>query len=328
MSDWNEIEVVDSHTEGEPTRVVVAGAPFLGNGTAVEQLAVLQTQYDHLRQALILEPRGSDVLVGALLLEPSDASCAARVLFFDNVKCIGMCGHGTIGLVRTLAHLGRISHGVHRIETPVGVVTAQLHESGAVTIQNVPSYRSAANVAVQVEGVGEVVGDVVWGGNWFYIVRTHGQQLTASSVDILTDFAWKIRLAINAGGHPEVDHVVLLSPLETSRHRSVYSFPIARMQRNFVLCPGKAYDRSPCGTGTSAILACMAADGQLAPGQSLLQESIIESHFIGSFRWVDEAKGMIEPSITGRAYVTSQSKLFFQKDDPFRYGIVNTFDAP
>jgi 4-hydroxyproline epimerase len=302
------IHVIDSHTGGEPTRIVIDGGPALGNGSMAERLAVLRARHDTFRSAVVNEPRGSDVLVGALLCEPADPACTAGVIFFNNVGYLGMCGHGTIGLVATLAHLGRIMPGGHRIETPVGVVTATLHADGSVSVANVPSYRKAGAVTVQVAGTGEVTGDVAWGGNWFFLVEKHGQALSLANVEQLTDYCWRVRQAVNAQGFPEVDHVELFGPPVNPRAQS----------RNFVLCPGKAYDRSPCGTGTSAKLACLAAEGKLAPGQPWVQESIIGSTFTGSYR--QEGEGIV-PSITGTAFVNAEATLLFDERDPYAHGI-------
>ncbi|MGV3531303.1 MAG: proline racemase family protein [Chthoniobacteraceae bacterium] len=305
------VRVVDSHTGGEPTRVVIAGMPDLGRGTVAERLEVFREQHDRFRSAVVNEPRGSDVLVGALLLEPSDPECTAGVIFFNNVGCLGMCGHGTIGLIVTLAHLGRIAPGVHHIETPVGRVTATLQEDGAVSVANVPSFRKAKGVVVDVPGIGHVTGDVAWGGNWFFLVNDHSEALDLASVSRLTDVAWRIRQAVNAQGYPEVDHVELFgTPTGEGTH-----------SRNFVLCPGNAYDRSPCGTGTSAKLACLAADAKLAAGDVWVQESILGSHFDARFQWADEAKGTVVPTITGTAFVTGEAELLLDERDPFCWGI-------
>ncbi|MCW5558913.1 MAG: proline racemase family protein [Verrucomicrobiae bacterium] len=305
------VSVVDSHTGGEPTRVVIAGAPDLGGGPVAAQAEVFRRDHDRFRSAVVHEPRGSDVLVGALLVPPSDASCAAGVLFFNNVGLLGMCGHGTIGLVATLAHLGTLSPGEHRVETPVGVVTATLHADGSVSVANVPSHRQARGVAMSVPGIGTVTGDVAWGGNWFFLVREPVWPLELRDVESLTEQSWRIRQAVNAQGFPEVDHVELFGPPRTPGGSS----------RNFVLCPGKAYDRSPCGTGTSAKLACLAADGRLAEGEAWIQESILGSTFTGRYRWLDRAAGRILPTITGTAHVTSEATLLLDASDPFRWGI-------
>lgn len=297
------VSVIDSHTGGEPTRVVISYARDLGGGSVADKLAVCREKHGAFLHAVLCEPRGSDVLVGALLVEPLDSSCATGVIFFDNAGCIGMCGHGTIGLVTTLAHLGRIGAGVHRIETAVGVVTATLHSDGSVSVENVPSFRKAS-ATIDVSGIGAITGDVAYGGNWFFLIDQHGMQLDLANVDALTDFSWRVRLAANAQGFPEIDHVILYD-----------------RARNFVLCPGKAYDRSPCGTGTSARLACLAADGRLAEGDELVQESIVGSTFRGSFRWLDRASGRIAPTITGTAFITAETTLLFDERDPFRHGI-------
>lgn len=308
------IEFVDSHTAGEPTRVVIGGGPELGEGSPAERLQRLIAEHDAFRSAVVNEPRGSDVLVGALLVKPEDRDCATGVIFFNNVGYLGMCGHGTIGVVATLAHLGRIQPGHHRIETPVGTVSALLRADGEVTIENVVSYRHRRNVEVHVPGVGPVHGDVAWGGNWFFLVDSPPVELTLANCDKLTEYAWAIRGALNrhnvtGAGGAEIDHVELSAPTPEAD------------SRNFVLCPGKAYDRSPCGTGTSAKLACLAADGKLAPGQVWRQEGILGTTFEGSYRMENGTPERIVPSITGKAHVTAQGRLILCPDDPFRDGI-------
>ena len=305
------IQIVDSHTGGEPTRIVISGGPDLGRGTVAEQLKVFCEQHDRFRSAVENEPRGSDVLVGAMLVEPADKSCVTGVIFFNNVGPLQMCGHGTIGLVVTLAHLGRIRPGEHRIETCVGVVTATLHDDGSVSVSNVPSYRKVKGAVVDVPGAGKIRGDVAWGGNWFFLVEEHGEELALKNVERLTDLSWRIRQAVNAQGFPEVDHVELFGPPQSKGGHS----------RNFVLCPGKAYDRSPCGTGTSAKLACLAADGKLAEGHAWVQESIIGSAFTGRFKWVNREKGEVVPIITGTAFVNAEATLLLDEKDPFCWGI-------
>ena len=304
----DKVRIIDSHTGGEPTRVVVSGGPDLGSGTAKELLEVFKAKHDGFRAAVVNEPRGSDVMVGALLITPADKRCVAGVIFFNNVGFLGMFGHGTIGLVVTLAYLGRIRAGEHFIETPVGIVGATLHADGTVSVKNVASYRKAKGVTVQVPGIGAVQGDVAWGGNWFFLVEEHGQELELKNVERLTEFTWQIRQAINAQGFPEIDHVELFGAAKSSRANS----------RNFVLCPGKAYDRSPCGTGTSAKLACLHADGKLKPGEVWRQESILGSIFEGS---VDLAGDQIIPTIKGSAFVNSEATFIFNRADPFCWGI-------
>jgi 4-hydroxyproline epimerase len=305
------LNIVDSHTGGEPTRVVVSGGPDLGGGPLARRKESFQQKHDRYRSAVANEPRGSDVMVGALLVEPEDKSCACGVIFFNNVGYLGMCGHGTIGLVVTLAHLGKIKAGEHRIETPVGVVTATLHRDGRVAVTNVPSWRKAKAATVEVPGIGKLSGDVAWGGNWFYLVEQHGLELSLGNVEALTDFCWRVRQAVNLQGFPEVDHIELCGAPVLAGAQA----------RNFVQCPGKAYDRSPCGTGTSARLACLAADGKLAEGAEWVQESIISSAFAATFRWHDRARGEILPTITGTAYVTAEATLLLDESDPFQWGI-------
>jgi 4-hydroxyproline epimerase len=307
------VQIVDSHTGGEPTRLVIGGGPELGSGPIAERLQILRSRFDHFRSAVVNEPRGSDVVVGALLCEPQDQSCSAGVIFFNNVGYLGMCGHGTIGLIASLAYLGRIDPGEHRIESPVGVVTARLHETGEVTVHNVPSYRKAAKVAVDVPGFGSVRGDVAWGGNWFFLVEEHGFDLTLTNINALTNFTWDIRQALKAqgiagDGGQEIDHIELFGPSSLPGVNS----------KNFVLCPGGAYDRSPCGTGTSAKLACLYADGKLREGEVWKQESIIGSVFEGRITIRD---GRVYPSLTGSAFVNSEAELVLDPRDPFCNGI-------
>jgi len=322
----SEIHVIDSHTAGEPTRVVISGGPELGRGVLVERARRLATEHDDFRSAVVNEPRGSDVMVGALLVEPVDAACAAGVIFFNNVGYLGMCGHGTIGVVATLAHLGRIAPGEHRIETPVGVVSASLGADGRVTVENVASYRYKKGAEVEVAGFGRVTGDVAWGGNWFFLTEDAPVPLTLENRETLTSFAIAVKTALNTAGITgaegrEIDHIELFSDSASAGVDS----------RNFVLCPGNAYDRSPCGTGTSAKLACLAADGKLSPGEVWRQEGILGTVFEGSYRVPDEAEGpliprvvipsAVIPRISGSAYITAECRLLFEKGDPFRMGI-------
>jgi 4-hydroxyproline epimerase len=302
------VRIIDSHTGGEPTRVVVSGGPDLGEGTAREQLAVFKAKHDLFRAAIVNEPRGSDVLVGALLTVPAEKRCVTGVIFFNNVGCLGMCGHGTIGLVVTLAHLGRIRAGEHWIETPVGVVGVTLHDDATVSVKNVASYRKAKGVTIKVPGIGSVTGDVAWGGNWFFLVEEHGQKLELGNVEKLTEYTWQVRQAINTQGFPEIDHVELFGGAKTAGANS----------RNFVLCPGKAYDRSPCGTGTSAKLACLYADGKIKPGEVWRQESILGSIFEGSITLAGEE---VIPTIKGSAFINSEATFIFNSKDPFCWGI-------
>ena len=307
------IRVIDSHTEGEPTRVIIEGGPDLGRGSLADRRDRFRQQFDHYRSAVVNEPRGSDPVVGALLVPPIDPSSAAAVIFFNNVGYLGMCGHGTIGVVATLAYLDRLKAGVHRIETPVGVVSAELHGPGDVSVSNVPSYRLKKNVAVDVDGYGRVTGDVAWGGNWFFLVNDSGEELDLIRVEHLTELTWAIRQSlernqITGSDGAVIDHVELFGPPRRPDADS----------RNFVLCPGKAYDRSPCGTGTSAKMACLYEDGKLAEGRLWRQESIVGSLFEGQVKVVDNA---IRPTIRGSAYISAEATLLLDDCDPFRWGI-------
>lgn len=335
------IRVLDSHTAGEPTRLVLDGGPPLGSGPLSQRLARFRREFDGFRSAVVEEPRGSDVLVGALLVEPHDPRSTAGVIFFNNVGYLGMCGHGIIGVVTTLAYLGKIDCGEHTLETPVGSVQATLHEDGAVTVANVRSFRARKDQTLTVPGYGKVCGDVAWGGNWFFLVE-HENPLRLEEIDEHTRFCRAIRLALAEQGvtgsdGSEIDHIELFTaPLDPQAH-----------SRNFVLCPGNAYDRSPCGTGTSAKMACLYADGKLAPGQIWRQEGILGTVFEGSLEAAPNADPnakpganpdanpgvnqeasasspsapSILPRITGRAWVTAESTLLLDPTDPFRLGI-------
>jgi 4-hydroxyproline epimerase len=273
----------------------------------------MRSGYDQFRRAVLCEPRGSDVLVGALLVEPVDPAAAAGVIFFNNANYLGMCGHGMIGVAATLAYIGKIGFGSHRIETPVGEVTVSLHEDGEITIDNVASYRYRAQVPVAVPGHGVIYGDIAWGGNWFFLMEEHPCELFVENVEELTAFTWQVRQALTAqeitgANGAEIDHIEISTAAQNPSNHS----------RNFVLCPGKAYDRSPCGTGTSAKMACLVADGKLVPGQPWRQEGILGTVFTGSI----QRKGdRVIPSISGSAYVTAETTLVFQPEDPFRNGI-------
>lgn len=307
------ISILDSHTGGEPTRLVLDGGPDLGRGPLSERLQLLRSQHDRLRTAVVCEPRGSDVLVGALLCTPSDPACAAGVIFFNNVGYLGMCGHGTIGLVASLAYLGRLSSGRYKIETPVGVVETELHADASVTVHNIPAYRLRKDVALHVPGYGRVVGDIAWGGNWFFLIGEHGLCVRPDNIAALTDFAWAVRTNLELAGITGTNGAVI-------DHVELFASPVleGNDSRNFVLCPGKAYDRSPCGTGTSAKIACLAADGKLAEGVVWRQESIIGSVFEASFRREGEH---ILPIIRGTAHVNAESTFLVNPDDPFAWGI-------
>ena len=309
------MHVIDSHTGGEPTRVILDGGPDLGQGPLSERAHRLAKDHRAFYRSVLLEPRGQPAMVGALLVEPVDPECATGVIYFDADVVLGMCGHGTIGLAVTLAHLGRIGIGTHRIETPAGVVDVTLSEPNTVTVTNIESRRVHRAVSVTVEGLGTVIGDVAYGGNWFFIVDPSPIPVGPGNIRRLTDAAMAIREAteVNGIGGEEgqpIDHVIFQ---DASPKEHVHS-------RNFVLCPDDTYDRSPCGTGSSARLACLAAEGRLSPGQEIVQESVIGSSYRLSY--LPGANGGVVPSITGQAWVTAESRLFFDEADSFKDGIV------
>ncbi len=320
------VQVIDSHTAGEPTRVVIAGGPPLGEGSLQSRLELFRSRHDGFRTAVLTEPRGSEVLVGALLCEPHDPAAAAGVIFFNDVGYLGMCGHGSIGVITTLKHLGRVAPGTHRIETPVGTIVATLHDDGAVSITNVPSYRYRSDVEVDVPGWGRMHGDIAWGGNWFFLVADHHLALNLENRNALMAATTAVRDALEAAdirgaGGAMIDHIEFTSDPENP----------ANSGRNFVLCPGAAFDRSPCGTGTSAKMACLYADGKLAPGETWRQEGILGTVFEGSVTVTDNpvTPTVVIPTsaiptchyIKGSAYITAESTLVFDDCDPFREGI-------
>jgi 4-hydroxyproline epimerase len=314
------IQILDSHTGGEPTRLVVDGFPDLGTGSMAERRAVLASQHDAWRAATVLEPRGSDVVVGALLCAPQSSDNAAGVIFFNNSGYLGMCGHGTMGLVASLAYMGRIAPGEHRIETPVGTVTTTLHEDGSVSVRNVPAYRLHRQLAVDVPDCGRVVGDVAWGGNWFFLISDHGQRVASDNLEALMRYSSAVQQALKDQGirgddGGEIDHIELFADDDSAADPAY----VPADSRNFVLCPGKAYDRSPCGTGTSAKVACLAADGTLAPGALWRQASIIGSQFEVSYTLQDDGK--VIPTLRGRAYMSAEATLLIEDSDPFGWGI-------
>lgn len=322
-------KIIDSHTGGEPTRMVYDGFPYLVGDTIQDKLQCFKQNFDHLRQSIILEPRGNDVLVGALLLPATNPKATAGVIFFNNTGYLGMCGHGTIGVIISLAYQQKITAGVHWLETPVGLVKATLHDDGSCSVQNVPSYRYKKHVEVQVPELGLIRGDIAWGGNWFFLVSEHGQDIQASNVKQLTQVTMQIKRALIAanitgenGG--EIDHIELFADSDDTQADS----------KNFVLCPGGAYDRSPCGTGTSAKLACLAADNRLAPDELWQQQGVVGSVFTGSYQYASQLntpldnpagtaypKHTIIPTICGHAYVCAETTLIVQEDDPFKWGI-------
>jgi 4-hydroxyproline epimerase len=307
------LRVIDSHTEGEPTRVVVEGLPDLGPGSARDRLERFRAEHDDLRAGILLEPRGFDAMVGAALLEPENPEAVAQIIFFNNVGFLHMCVHGTLGVGKTLAHLGRIGPGRHRLETPVGEVVLELDEDGGVAVDNVESWRFKKDVALDTASHGRVVGDIAWGGNWFFLVHGHDQVVDAGHLDELRDFSRDVESSLRRENVRGADGLLI-------DHIEVFGPPLREDadSKNYVLCPGGEYDRSPCGTGTSAKLACLAADGKLEEGQIWRQESVIGSLFEGRIRRSE--RGVI-PNLRGGVWITSEATLRFDADDPYRAGI-------
>jgi len=307
------IDVIDSHTEGEPTRVVVGGWPQPVGTTMAARRDYMKHEHDHLRRAVVCEPRGHDAIVGALLTPPIRPEAIAGVVFFNDVGYLGMCGHGLIGVVRTLEQMGRIEPGHVEVDTPVGPVSAELDSNGLVTIRNVPARLVHADVTVDVPELGKVTGDVAWGGNWFFLTEIAGIPLEFGRRAELLRVTTLIRNALDAAGVTGsngewIDHVELFGAPTRSDADS----------RNFVLCPGSAYDRSPCGTGTSAKMAALHGKGKLAIGERWRQESIVGSMFTG---WLEADGDALIPHVQGAAYITGRSTLLFDSQDPFRSGI-------
>ena len=312
------LKVIDSHTGGEPTRVVYEGGPDLGGGDLAVQAVRFRSGCEDFRRSVCNEPRGHDAMVGALITSTPRPECVCGVIFFNNVGALGMCIHGTIGLVVSLAHLGRIGPGVHAIDTPVGVVHAELEAGGRVSVVNVPSYLHRAGMGVEVPGWGRVTGDIAWGGNWFFLIDGQGPAVEFANLDALMDFTWSVRQALAAAGvtgedGAEVDHVECFGPPGD---------PAVADSRNFVMCPGRAYDRSPCGTGTSAKLAALHAAGKLKPGAIWRQAGILDTVFEGSIEVL--ADGRVLPRVSGRAWVNGEAVYHFDPGDPFRFGIPST----
>lgn len=308
------IAVIDSHTGGEPTRVVLSGAPAFSARDMQGAARELRDRYDDFRRTVINEPRGHDVLVGALLLPPADPANVAGVVYFNNVGTIGMCGHGSIGVAITLLREGRIGQGTHRLETPAGNVTVTVHDEHRVSVENVASYRYRRDACLHVDGIGTVRGDIAWGGNWFFLVSGHGMTIGPHNLAALHDFTRRIRRALDASDlrgadGALIDHVELFGePTDTAIADS----------RNFVLCPGNAYDRSPCGTGTSAKLACLLDDGVIENGARWRQQGISGSVFEAEARFRD---GTLTPVITGSAYITGRAELVVEAGDPLASGM-------
>ncbi|GIX00771.1 MAG: 4-hydroxyproline epimerase [Pirellulaceae bacterium] len=313
-----QLRFIDTHTGGEPTRVLIDAPTELCSGSPEEVRQRLADQQDWLRQACILPPRGNEIIVGAIVTPAWRPSSDAGVVFFNNVGYLGMCGHGTIGVAVALHGIGRLPLGPFQFDTPVGMVRGELLSAARASFENVPARLYQTDVTLRIEGR-EITGHIAWGGNWFFLVEQHGEELEPARIPRLTALCQRIaeelrRSGITGEGNAWIDHIELLGPP---------SDPARADSRNFVLCPGGEFDRSPCGTGTSAKLAWMAASGLLPPHTPMRQESIIGSIFTASYRPCDDNPHAIVPTIEGEAYLTAEGKLVFDPEDPFCLGIAH-----
>ncbi|MGI9177053.1 MAG: proline racemase family protein, partial [Pirellulales bacterium] len=309
----------DSHTIGEPTRVVVdetfAAALALGDGSVRRRRDLFRERYDHVRRALVGDPRGAVAMVGVVLVPPHDPACRLGAFYFNRVGYLDMCGHATIGLAVTLGSLGRIEPGSFRLETPAGSVGVTWHGGIDASFECVPPRRIHRGLAVDCGSGQTVTGDVATSGLWFYLCRDHGIAVTPAEIPRLTDLAWTIRRGLEArgitgDGGEIIDHIVLLGPPSTSGNDG----------KAFVLCPDGAFDRSPCGTGTSALVGCLHEDGLLAEGRTWRQESVLGGIYEARVRREGE---ILVPTVRGQAWITAESELRFAIDDPYRTGLTN-----
>jgi proline racemase len=327
------VQAVDSHTAGEPTRIVTGGVPPVRGATMADKRAALQRDHDHLRRALVLEPRGHDAIVLAYLLPPCDPAADLGVVFANDAGYLGMCGHGAIGVATVAVALGMVPAVEPvtevRLDTPAGTVRCRVAVTAgrptSVTITNVPSFLFRQRAVVDVHGFGKVAADIAYGGNWFAFVEAEQLGLAVGKVHlpVLMQAATAVREALVRDGvrgvHPDrgeselVDHVKLFVPLDGDE-------PGARA---LTLCPGAAYDRSPCGTGTSAKLAVLHAKGELEVGQWFRSESVLGTSFrarIASTTAVGRFTAVV-PEVEGSAYVTALTQFVIDPNDPCRHGI-------
>ena len=308
------MKIVDSHTEGEPTRTIFDAGLDLGSGSLAEKAGVFEKNYRDFCGSVLKEPRGNDAYVGALVVDSEESDCAAGVIFFNTVQNLGMCGHGTIGLSATMAYMGLIKPGHHKFETPVGKVAINLKTPNRVSVTNIESYRLLKNILIEIPSYGPLTGDVAWGGNWFFLVKESPIDIKLENFRELTDLSLQIRNALEIKGITGtqgawIDHIELYGAPESTEANS----------RSFVLVPSGSYDRSPCGTGCSAKMACLAADGAWPAGKIWIQESVIGSTY--ALVYEQGQNGGVIVTIEGTAFVTAQVTLIFESQDPFRLGI-------
>jgi proline racemase len=327
------LQAVDSHTAGEPTRIVTGGLPPVAGATMAEKRAALRIRHDALRRALVHEPRGHDAIVVAYLVPPCHPDAHAGVVFCNDVGYLGMCGHGAIGVATVLVGMGMVPAQEPEtrvvLDTPAGLVPCRVAVSNgrarAVTITNVPSFQFRQRAIAAVPGFGKVAADIAWGGNWFAFVEAAqlGLHVDKAHLPQLLPAAIAVREALAANGvrgvHPEsgeeqlVDHVKLFDALEGPT-------PGARAM---TLCPGTAYDRSPCGTGTSAKLAVLHSKGELGVGEWFTSESVIGTRFrarIAATTQVGQFAAIV-PEIEGAAYVTGLQTFVLDPEDPCVHGL-------
>ena len=321
---------LDGHTCGNPVRLVTGGGPLLKGATMSERRQDFLARFDWIRRALMFEPRGHDVMSGSILYPPTREDCDAAILFIEVSGCLPMCGHGTIGTVTMALENGLITpavEGTVRLDAPAGPVTATYVRNGdhidSVRIRNVPSFLAFADVKIEVEGLGELVVDVAYGGNFYAIVEP---QKNYAGIDALgaggiLGLSPRVRTAINQA----VDAVHPLDPtIRGIGHVQWTDQPRDRRAqgRNAVYYGDKAIDRSPCGTGTSARMAQLAARGRLAVGQDFVHESIIGTLFEGRVEAADRvgAVDAIVPSIAGWARQHGINTIFVDSRDPLAGG--------
>ena len=323
---------VDSHTEGMPTRVVVGGVGVLPGATMEERRQYIVNEADHLRTWLMYEPHGHSAMSGSILQPPTRPDADWGVVYIEVSGCLPMCGHGTIGTATVLVETGMVEVTepvtVIRLDTPAGLVIARVQVKGtrakSVTIENVPSFVTELDAIVEVPGIGAVRYDMAYGGNFYAIVELSelGQEFGKEHAPELLELGLSIMNAINYTNppvHPDnpaidhVHHVQLVAAHSTAQHS----------RHAMAIYPGW-FDRSPCGTGTSARIAQLVARGQLAIGEPLINESIIGTRFTGRAIGTTTVSGVpaILPEITGRAWITGTSQHMLAPDDPFPAGFL------
>jgi 4-hydroxyproline epimerase len=323
---------LDGHSCGNPVRLVAGGGPLLRGATMIERRADFLARWDWIRTGLMFEPRGHDMMSGSILYPPTRADCDVAVLFIETSGCLAMCGHGLIGTVTMAVENGLVAsreEGILAVDAPAGRVDARYRREGRfveeVRLTNVASYLHAEGLAVVVEGLGEVVVDVAYGGNFYAIVEPQRafRDMADHTAAELAALGRRLRNVINARHeivHPERAAIAGLSHVlwtGAPRHPDAHA-------RNAVFYGDKAIDRSPCGTGTSARMAQLCAKGRLGVGDEFVHESIIGSLFRGRIEAAAEVGGRpaIVPSIGGWARQTGVNAITIDARDPYAHGFV------